>query len=87
MCDVKFEFSSDREACIGAAMELNETTLWAVARKVFNGHGAGAKAYAASQIEQLEAAGDFVSASAWRSIADRIDLLIDQNGREMPTRH
>ncbi|WP_374550527.1 DUF6961 family protein [Sphingobium yanoikuyae] len=54
---------------------------------MLDGHGATARAYAASQIEQLEAAGDFVSASAWRSIAERIDLLIDQSGRELPTKH
>ncbi len=72
---------------VGVAMELGESTLWAVAKKVLDGHGAAAKAYASSQIKQLEAAGDFVSASAWSLMADRIDLLIDQSGRELPTRH
>ena len=42
---------------MGLAMELGESTLWAVAQKVLDGHGVTARAYAASQIEQLEAAG------------------------------
>lgn len=68
-------------------MELDESTLWAVAQKVLNGHGSDAKAYADSQIKQLEAAGDFTSATAWRSIADRIDLLIGQSRRRPAAKH
>ncbi len=69
------------------AMELDETTLWAVARKVLDGHGSDAKAYSDWPIKQLEAAGDFRSATAWRSIVHRIDLLIDQSRREPATKH
>ena len=63
------------------AMELDESTPWAVAQKVHNGHRSDAQDYADWQINQLEAAGDFRSATAWRSIADRIVLLIDQSRR------
>lgn len=69
------------------AMRLNDWTLWASAQAVIKRCGANAPEYAAAQVLEAEAAGDDVSARAWREIAERIDQLMDYRTGRPLSRH
>ena len=58
-------------------MAISEWELWACAQQVIKQHGAKAPAHVATRIGELAAVGDIKGVEAWRSIAERVDQLID----------
>ncbi len=58
-------------------MALSEWELWACAQQVIKQHGAKAPVHVATRIGELAEAGDVDGVEAWRSIAERVDQLMD----------
>lgn len=57
---------------------LTDWELWACANETMQQHGEDAGTYAAMKADNLEIAGDFEGAKAWREIMRRIDQLLAQ---------